>query len=81
MPTIDRRTMLNRMVFGAAGAAVVAAGLAVLPNSAESTPLAAGMIGAMKPESLVEEAQVVVARRGRRRVCVWRRGRRVCFWR
>jgi hypothetical protein len=84
MTAIDRRSILLKIAGGAA--ATVA--LALLPDAAESTPLSGGMVGgAMKPESLVEEARTVVVstrhphRRRRRRVCYWRRGRRVCVWR
>jgi hypothetical protein len=77
MTAIDRRTMLLKGVL--LGAAV--ARLAIVPNTAESTPLAVGMAGAIKAESLVEKAQVVVVAPGPCRRWVMRRGRRVCGWR
>jgi hypothetical protein len=77
MTAIDRRTMLLKGIL--LGAAV--AGLAILPNTAESAPLAVGMAGAIKAESLVEKAQVVAVAPGRCRRWVMRRGRRVCGWR
>jgi hypothetical protein len=81
MTAIDRRSMLTCILCGAAVAAV---GVIVMPNAAESTPLAIGMGGVVKTEDIVEKAQVVVVppvRRRRRWVCWWHGGRRVCGWR
>jgi hypothetical protein len=83
MTLIDRRNMLS-IVLRAGGAVAVA--LTVMPIAARATPLAVGTAGTASPEnapeSLVEEAQVVVVGpRRRRRVCWWSRGRRVCAWR
>jgi hypothetical protein len=87
MTATDRRSMLLTI----AGGAAAAVGLALLSDAAESAPLSSGVFGgAVKPESLVEEARTVVVSsrhprrrhpRRRRRVCYWRRGRRVCVWR
>jgi prepilin signal peptidase PulO-like enzyme (type II secretory pathway) len=84
MTAIDRRTMLlNRRTMLLKGVLLGAAiaGLPIVLNTAESTPLAVGMAGAIKAESLVEKAQVVVVAPGRCRRWVMRRGRRVCGWR
>ena len=83
MCTIDRRTLLNRMLIGAAGTAIAAASVAANLNATEAMPLTLGRSDAIKPESLVEEAQVVVVRPRRRRrwSCRWWRGRRICGWR
>ena len=81
MTAMDRRSILRGILCGAAVATV---GFSMMPNVAESLPLAADKNGAAKPDGLVERAQVVVGprrRRRRRRVCFWRRGRRVCVWR
>jgi hypothetical protein len=76
MTTIDRRGMLTFLL---GGAAVVTAGLALIPGSAESAPLTL-------PEGLGSDAEYPVDKavwvRGRRhRVCWWHRGHRVCRWR
>jgi hypothetical protein len=70
------------------GAFVGAATLAVLPNAAQSTPLAIAKGGVVKPESLVEKARVTIHvhprrhyRHRRHHRCWWHRGRRVCGWR
>ena len=85
MPALHRREMLRVML---GGAVVAAAGLALLPESAESAPLTISKRLPAPTENLVEEAVVVVRRRrwGRRRrvrvrSCWWHRGRRVCRWR
>jgi hypothetical protein len=79
MTAIHRREMLRVML---GGAVVAAAGLAMLPDAAESAPLTMSKrLPAV--ENPVEEA-VVVRRRWhrvhRRRpvVCWWQRGRRIC---
>ena len=74
---LHRREMLRIM---AGGAAIAAAGLALMPIAAESTPLTVGRARPAAPESPIEEA-VVRVRRRRRRVCWWRRGRKICRWR
>ena len=69
------------------GAFIGAAALAVLPNPAQSTPLAIAKAGVAKPESLVEKARVTIHVHPRRHYrhrhwrCWWHRGRRVCGWR
>jgi hypothetical protein len=83
MTAFDRREVLRVML---GGAAVAAAGLALMPVPAESAPLAMSKSLPAAMENPVEEAVVVVRRRGwgrrrRRRVCWWRRGRRICRWR
>jgi len=77
MTAIDRREMLRVL---AGGAAVAAAGLALIPVAAESTPLLMSKSHPAAPEVPVEEA-VVYVRRRRRKVCWWRHGRRICRWR
>jgi hypothetical protein len=83
MTAIDRRSMLS---FALRTGAVAALSLTAMPIAASATPLATGTAGTANPESapesLVEEAQVVVVGpRRRRRVCRWVNGRRVCVWR
>jgi hypothetical protein len=81
MTAIDRREILRVML---GGAAVAAAGLALMPVPAKSAPLAISKSLSVATENPVEEAVVVVRRRRvyrRRRVCWWRRGRRICRWR
>ena len=85
MTAFDRREVLRVML---GGAAVAAAGLALIPVPAESAPLTMSKSLPAAMENPVEEAVVVVRRRrwGRRRrvrvrSCWWRRGRRVCRWR
>jgi hypothetical protein len=74
MTAIDRRKMLRIL---AGGAAIATAGLALIPDAAESAPLLKSHPAI--PEVRVEEA--VWVRRRRCRVCWWRRGRRICRWR
>jgi hypothetical protein len=74
MTAIDRRKMLRIL---AGGAAIATAGLALIPDAAESAPLLESH--PPTPEVPVEEA--VWVRRRRCRVCWWRRGRRICRWR
>jgi hypothetical protein len=83
MGTMDRRAMLNHMLLAATGVATVTAGIAAFSSTSEAAPLALGMAGTMRPESFVEEAQLVVVRPRRRRrwSCWWFRVRRVCGWR
>ena len=81
MKAIGRRSLLTGILFGALVAIV---GFTVMPNAAESTPLAISKAGVVKTEGLVEKAVVVVVHprhRGRHWRCWWRRGRRVCGWR
>jgi hypothetical protein len=82
MTAIDRREILRVML---GGAAVAAAGLALMPVPAKSAPLATSKNLSAATENPVEEAVVVVRGRRRvyrrRRVCWWRRGRRICRWR
>jgi len=83
MTAIDRREVLRVML---GGAVVATAGLALMPVSAKSAPLAMSKSLSEVTENPVEEAVVVVRRRRwvhrrRRRVCWWRRGRRICRWR
>jgi hypothetical protein len=80
MTAIHRREMLRVML---GGAVVAAAGLAMLPDAAESAPLTMSK-SLPAVENPVEEAVVVVRRRRRRvhrrrpLVCWWHRGRRIC---
>ena len=82
MKEIDRRSVLTGIICGAAVATV---GMAVMPKTAKSLPLADIKASAVKPEGLVEEARVTVhvhpRRRHRHWRCRWHRGRRVCGWR
>ena len=82
MKEIDRRSVLTGILCGAAVATV---GLAIMPKTAKSLPLADMKAGDAKPQDLVEEARVAVhvhpRRRHRRWRCWWHRGRRVCGWR
>jgi hypothetical protein len=84
MEAIDRRMMLKGIV---AGLAVASCGVAFMPKAALSMPLIPSKAAVAKPESLVEEARVVVhahprrRHRGRHWRCWWHRGRRVCGWR
>ena len=80
MTEIDRRSALMGIL---RGAAIVAAGVAVLPSAAEAMDIASGGAEALKTQDLYARAQTVVVapRRRRRWVCWWRRGRRVCGWR
>ena len=77
MTAIHRREMLRVVL---SGAAVAAAGFAMLPVAAEAAPLTMNKNLAPLTENPVEEA-VVVIRPRRRRVCWLCRGRRVCTWR
>ncbi len=77
MTAIHRREMLRVVL---SGAAVAAAGLALLPVAAEAAPLMMNKNLAAQAGNFVEDA-VVIIRPRRRRVCRWRRGRRVCTWR
>jgi hypothetical protein len=77
--TVDRRMFLRGFSYGA-----LALALASVPQAAESMTLPVSKD--LGPEDMVERAQVVVVgprrrRRRRVRVCRWRRGRRVCYWR
>jgi hypothetical protein len=77
--TIDRRMFLKGFSYGA-----LALACAAVPRAAESMTLPVSKD--LGPEDIVERAQVVVVgprrrRRRRVRVCRWRRGRRVCYWR
>jgi hypothetical protein len=76
MTAIDRRKMLGIL---AGGAAVAAAGWALIPVAAEATPLTMSKSHPAIPEVPVEEAVWVRRRRCRR--CWWRRGRKICRWR
>ncbi len=84
MKHIDRRSVLNGLLWGAAIAAV---GTTTLSRAAKSLPLPDVKAGVAEPDGLVEEARVTihVHPRGRRRRhrwrCWWHRGRRVCGWR
>jgi hypothetical protein len=74
---VDRRVFLRGLSYGA-----IALAFASVPQAAESMSLPVSKD--LGPEDLVERAQVVVGPRRRRRrvrVCRWRRGRRVCYWR
>jgi hypothetical protein len=76
---VDRRVFLRGLSYGA-----IALAFASVPQAAESMSLPVSKD--LGPEDLVERAQVVVVgprrrRRRRVRVCRWRRGRRVCYWR
>ena len=68
MNAIDRRTALRGILYGAMAAT---AGLAIIPDVAESAPIARDGVRNVNAEGLVQEAQVVVVdprrRRGRRR--------------
>ena len=75
MTAIDRRKMLRIL---AGGAAIATAGLALIPDAAESAPLLKSHLAT--PEVPVEKAVVFVRRRRCRR-CWWRRGRKICRWR
>ncbi len=77
MTAIDRRKMLRIL---AGGAAVATAGLALIPDAAESAPILMSKSHPATPEVPVERA-VVYVRRRRRKVCWWRGGRRICRWR
>ena len=83
MKEVDRRSVLGILC----GAGIAAVGLTVIPRAAKSLPLSAVKEGAVKPESLVEEARVTVHVHPRRHHrhrhwrCWWHRGRRVCGWR
>ncbi|MGO9390193.1 hypothetical protein [Rhodoblastus sp.] len=79
MMGIHRRKMLRTVLVGAA--AVAAAGLLTLPETAGAVPVPMGLEHVSKTDSFIEKTVVVVHRRARRRVCWWRRGRRVCAWR
>lgn len=72
MSLTDRRSFLRGVL---SGAAVVAAGFALLPEDAEAVPLATAKVGPGEIDDLVEKAQVVVVpgRRRRRAVVVRRR--------
>jgi hypothetical protein len=83
MRTIDRRSLVRGILFGAA-----AAGLAISPVAATAMPLDDRIPDAL--DTWIAKAQAVVVRPGpgprrrpRRRVhrCWWHRGRRVCGWR
>jgi hypothetical protein len=83
MTAPSRRNMLVSVF---CGALIATLGLAVLPSTAESTPLAIAKGGVVKTGTMVEKAVVVVVhprrhRRGRHWRCWWHRGRRVCGWR
>ena len=78
MTGIHPRKMLRTVLLGAA--AVAAAGLLTLPETARAIPVSMGLEHVSKTDSFIEKTVVVVHRRGRRR-CWWRRGRRVCTWR
>lgn len=81
MSMIDRRTLIGGL---ACGAAVAAIGAVAMPKTGFAAPLGALKEGVSRPESLVEDAQVVVVvprRRRRRWRCWWHRGRRICGWR
>ena len=82
MTEIDQRSALMRLL---RGAAVVAAGVAIMPGTSEAMQIASGGAAeVLKSRDLYERAQVVVVGprpRRRRWVCWWHRGRRVCGWR
>jgi hypothetical protein len=79
MKPIDRRTMLRDLL---GGAAVATVGPALTPDAADTAPLTLEKNLAAKTDRAVEQAQVVIGPRRRRRwVCWWSRGRRVCGWR
>jgi len=80
MESMDRRHLLTGML-GVATAAAMAPLLAI--EVAEAAPPLLDVGPAAKPDDWVAKAQAVIVgprRRGRRRVCRWRRGRRVCTW-
>jgi hypothetical protein len=86
MESMDRRLFLRSRVGGATIATAAAtAGLTLIPDVAEATPLAMDKGLPEMMERFAENAQVVIVaprrRRRRRRVCWWHRGRRVCRWR
>ncbi len=80
MRAIDRRSALMGIL---RGAAIVAAGVAVLPSAAEAMEIRGSE--ALKTQDFFARAQTVVVaprrRRRRRWACWWRRGRRICGWR
>ena len=82
MTEIHRRSALMGLW---RGAAVVAAGVAVMPGSTAAMELASGGAAeVLKTRDFYARAQVVVVGprpRRRRWVCWWHRGRRVCGWR
>ncbi len=78
MTEIHHRKMLRTVLLGAA---VAAAGLLTLPETAQAIPVSMGLEHVSKTDGFIEKTVVVVHRRARRRVCWWRRGRRVCAWR
>jgi len=87
MTALDRRAFLGRIL---AGAAVAAAGAALVPIEATAAPVLNSIAEGALPDVPVEEAAVrcwwrggrrVCTRRPVRRVCWWRGGRRVCAWR
>ena len=85
MKDIDRRNVLTGIL---CGAAVGTLGLALVPQTAKSLPLADIKAGDVKPQDLVEEARATVHvhprsrhRHHRHWRCWWHRGRRVCGWR
>jgi hypothetical protein len=80
MTVIDRRSLV-RSIFG--GAAIAAAGVALVPAEIVAAPTAPGKDLAGKLDDPVREAEAAVPRRRRRRprLCWTRRGRRECAWR
>jgi hypothetical protein len=82
--TMDRREFFRSVIGGAAVVTAGAAGgLTLIADMAEAAPLAIDKQLPLLTDNFVQNAQVVVVRRGRRRVrrCWWSRGRRVCGWR
>jgi hypothetical protein len=57
MNAVDRRKVLTGVI---CGGAVVTLGLSAVPKAAQSTPLGLVKSGAVKTESLVEEARATV---------------------
>jgi hypothetical protein len=79
MTTIDRRAMLRYLL---GGTAVAATGFAMVPDEADSAPLALSVPDAARPVSSVEKAVFASRRprpRSRRRThCFYRHGKKVC---
>jgi hypothetical protein len=76
---IHRLKILRHALLGVA--AFAAAGLLMLPETAQALPASMGLEHVSKADGYIEKTVVVVHRRHRRRVCWWRHGRRVCTWR
>ncbi len=79
MTTMDRRAMLKLLL---GGAAVATTGLALIPDQADSAPLALSTPDGARPVGSVEKAVFVSRRsrpRSRRRThCHYHHGKKVC---